>query len=75
LWIHKKRFEACVRQLAARSIGVMQQAALAACIVSKYLHATKQHFACCPRGRHAIRRIERVACGPLVSIKKLNKNK
>jgi hypothetical protein len=37
---------------AAKSIGVMQQAAAsAACIILKYLHAIEQHFTCCPKGR------------------------
>ncbi len=62
-------FEPCVGQLAARSIGVMQQAAIAACIVSKYLHSTKQHFACCQMGSCAVRRIE----GPVVLLS-LSKN-
>ncbi len=43
--------------LAARSIGFMQQAAMAACIIFKYLHATMQHFTCCPKWRHAIRSV------------------
>jgi hypothetical protein len=35
--------------LAATSIGPMHQAALAACIIFKYLHVTEQHFACHPK--------------------------
>jgi hypothetical protein len=45
-------FWACGMQpeaLAAKSIGGMQQAALAACIIDKYLHATEQYFACSPK--------------------------
>jgi hypothetical protein len=57
---HKNRLVACYMQLAAlaaRSIGVMRQAAFATCIICKYLDATKQHFACCPMWRHAVRSI------------------
>ncbi len=43
--------------LAARSIGVVQQAALSACIIYKYLHATEQHFACYPKWRRVVRSI------------------
>jgi len=35
--------------LQARSIGVMQQATQAACIIYKHSHATEQHFACHPK--------------------------
>jgi hypothetical protein len=31
----------------SRSIDVMQQAVLIACIIFKYLHAIEEHFACC----------------------------
>ncbi len=41
--------------LAARSIGVKQQAAFAACIIFKYVHATEQCFACCQKLRNAVR--------------------
>jgi hypothetical protein len=43
--------------IAARIIGVMQQAALIVCIIYKYLHATEQHFACCAKWRRTIRSI------------------
>jgi hypothetical protein len=43
--------------LATRSIGAMQQAALAACITYKYLHATEEHFARCLKWRGAVRSI------------------
>jgi hypothetical protein len=39
--------------LAARSILVMQQVTLAWCIIFKYVHATKHHFACCQKWIHA----------------------
>jgi len=42
---------------AARNIGVMQQAALAGCIIVKDLHATEQHFACGPKLRRALRSV------------------
>ncbi len=43
--------------LAARSIGVMQQAALAGHIIFKHLHASEQHFACYPKWRHGVANI------------------
>ncbi len=43
--------------LAARSIGVVQQAALVACIIYKFLHATEQHFACYPKWRRVDRSV------------------
>jgi len=33
----------------------MQQAAMVACIIVKFLHATEQHTACCPEWRHSVR--------------------
>jgi len=39
--------------LTARSIGVMQPAAL----IFKHVHATRQHFACRSKKRHVIRSI------------------
>ncbi len=56
----KKEFGACSMQhaaLAARCIGVMQQAALGVCILFEYLHATEQHFAWQKKWRHAVRSI------------------
>ncbi len=41
--------------LAARSIGVMQQAVLAACIIYKYLHASEQLFVYRPKQKHAVK--------------------
>jgi len=41
--------------LAARRVGVVQQKVLAARIIFKYLHATENNFACCPKGRNAVR--------------------
>ncbi len=49
--------------LAARNVGVMQQAALATCIIYKYLHATEKHFACCPKWRRAVRSISYASTG------------
>jgi hypothetical protein len=43
--------------LAARSISVMQRAALAACIIYKYLNGAEQHFACCQKWRRPVRSI------------------
>jgi len=43
--------------LGARSIGVMQQAALAASMVYKYLYATEQHFAHRPKRRHSVKSV------------------
>ncbi len=43
--------------LAARNIGVMQQAASAVCIIFKYLNAVGQHFACHLKWRHSVRSI------------------
>jgi hypothetical protein len=50
----KYKFGACDMQpaaVAARSMGVMQQAASAACIIYNFLHATEQHCACDPKRR------------------------
>ncbi len=52
----KKRYGACDVQFAAlaeRSIGVVQQAVFAACIIYKYLYASEHYFARRPKGRHA----------------------
>jgi hypothetical protein len=43
--------------LTARHHDAMQQAALAAYIVFKCLHAAKQRFAFCPKWRQAVRSI------------------
>jgi hypothetical protein len=43
--------------LATRSIGVMQQAALDACIIFKHFNATEQHFACLQKWVRAVRSI------------------
>jgi len=43
--------------LVTRSIGVMQQAALTAFIIFKYLQATEHHFVGCQKWRCAIRSI------------------
>ncbi len=40
--------------LAARSIGVVQQVAMAAHIIFKYFHAIEQQFACCPKWKLAV---------------------
>jgi hypothetical protein len=48
---------ACGAQLAAlatRSIGIMQQAALAACIIFKQFSATEQHFAWLQKWERAV---------------------
>jgi hypothetical protein len=42
---------------ASRSIGVMQQAALPACIISNGLYVTEQRIACRPKWRHAVRSV------------------
>jgi hypothetical protein len=43
--------------LATRSIGVLQQPALAWCIIFKCLHATEQHIVCHPKWRRAVANI------------------
>jgi hypothetical protein len=43
--------------MAARRIGVVQQAAMAVCIICKYFHTTVQHFACHPKWMHAVRSV------------------
>jgi len=48
---------------AARNIASMQQVALAACIILKCLHATVEHFECCPKQRHAVRSIAHATIG------------
>jgi hypothetical protein len=45
------------------SICVMQQAALAARIIFKYLHATEQHFTCCPKWKRAVRSMANASSG------------
>jgi hypothetical protein len=52
--------------LAARSIGLMQQAALAACIIFKHLDVTEQHFAWIPTRSHAVRSIANASRGSMV---------
>ncbi len=51
------------KALAVRSIGVMQQAPLAAHIIFKYLYATEHHFACHPKWRHTVRNVEYASWG------------
>ncbi len=41
----------------------MQHAALVPCITIKYLHATAQQFAFCPKWRHVVRNIAYTAMG------------
>ncbi len=54
---YKNSFVFCGMQQAVGNIGVMQQAALVASLIFKYLHATKQYTACCPNGKWAVRRV------------------
>jgi hypothetical protein len=42
---------------AVRSFGAMQQAAMAACIIFKYLHITEEHFACGAKWHHAVKSV------------------
>jgi hypothetical protein len=44
-WFHKIVGGMQLAVLAAKSMGVMHPAALAACIIYKYVLATEQHFA------------------------------
>jgi hypothetical protein len=41
--------------LASRRVVVMRQAALAACVIFKHLHALEQHFACYPKWTREVR--------------------
>ncbi len=52
--------------LAARSIGLMQQTALVACIIFKHLDVTEQHFAWIPKWSYAIRSIAYASSGSMV---------
>jgi hypothetical protein len=52
---------ACSKQHTASSVQQAayskQRAALVACVIFKYLHATKEHSACGPMLKHAVRSI------------------
>jgi len=41
----------------ANRIGAMQQEALTASIIYKYLWMTEQHCACCPKWRYAVKNV------------------
>ncbi len=45
------------RSTLARSCHHWQQAALTACTIFQYLHASEQYIACCSKWKHSVRRV------------------